>query len=106
MAEVLNSIPNLLRIEGHTDNVPINSSQFSSNWELSAERGVTVLRYLSEIGGLPVSRLAQAGFADTRPIADNGTPEGRALNRRADIVILYPSQEDLERVLTATGGKK
>ncbi len=106
VAEVLKTIPNLLSIEGHTDNVPINSPEFSSNWELSAARGVTVLRYLSEIGGLSVLRLTQSGFADTRPIAENGTPEGRALNRRADIVIRYPTLEELERVLSAAGEKK
>lgn len=103
LASIIRGLPNQVRVEGHTDNVPVNSPDFSSNWELSAARSVRVLRYLVEVGGVPAERLSQAGYADTRPIADNATPEGRALNRRADIVILYPTQEELEARLAAAG---
>jgi chemotaxis protein MotB len=104
VAEVLNQLPNQLQIEGHTDNVPVNNSQFPTNWELSAARASTVVRFLSEGAGVPANRLHLEGYADTRPVADNGTPEGRALNRRADIVILYPTAEDLQRSLSGSKG--
>lgn len=103
IASVLAGLPNRIRVEGHTDNVPVNSPDYSSNWELSAARASTVLRYLSEVGGLDAGRMFLAGFADTRPVADNATPEGRALNRRADIVIVYPTETALEEALSAAG---
>ncbi|MBI2764440.1 MAG: OmpA family protein [Chloroflexi bacterium] len=105
VAEVLNQLPNQLRIEGHTDNVPVNNNEFATNWELSAARASTVVRFLSEGAGVPAARLYLAGYADTRPVADNATPEGRALNRRADIVIMYPTAEDLQRSLSGSKGK-
>lgn len=102
VATVLRELPNRLRIEGHTDNVPVNNPEYPTNWELSAARATAVARYLIEEEGIPPDRLYVAGYADTRPIADNATPEGRALNRRADIVILYPSEEELQRAFRAT----
>lgn len=104
VATVLKDIPNNIRIEGHTDNVPISNSEFASNWELSAARASRVLRFLAEQGGLPAPKLSLAGFADTHPVADNSTAEGRALNRRAEIVIVYPTQEELQRILSGAGG--
>lgn len=103
VAGVLGKMPNRVRIEGHTDNVPVNSADFATNWELSAARASTVLRYLAEAGGIDPAKMFLAGYADTRPVADNGTAEGRALNRRADIVVVYPSQAELEQALTAAG---
>jgi chemotaxis protein MotB len=76
-----------VRIEGHTDSFPISNTRYPSNWELSAARASTVLAWLVECG-IPSSRLAVAGYGGERPIATNATPEGRALNRRVDIVIL------------------
>jgi len=99
VAQALAGLPNEMRIEGHTDNVPVNSQDFATNWELSAARASRVLRFLREQGGL-TNELFLAGFAETHPIGDNATPEGRALNRRADIVILYPTLEDLQESLT------
>ncbi|MGE3076068.1 MAG: flagellar motor protein MotB [Dehalococcoidia bacterium] len=103
VAEALRGLPNVMRIEGHTDNVPVNSADFASNWELSAARASRVLRFMREQGGL-TNELFLAGFADTHPIADNSTPEGRALNRRADIVILYPTIDDLNNSLQGVKG--
>ncbi|MGE0600533.1 MAG: flagellar motor protein MotB [Dehalococcoidia bacterium] len=103
VAEALRGLPNVMRIEGHTDNVPVNSADFASNWELSAARASRVLRFMQEQGGL-TNELFLAGFADTQPIADNSTPEGRALNRRADIVILYPTIDDLNNSLQGVKG--
>ncbi|MBI5948325.1 MAG: OmpA family protein [Chloroflexi bacterium] len=102
VANQVRDLPNPLRIEGHTDNVPVNNPDFATNWELSSARASTVLRFLNEEAGIPAGRLFAAFFADTRPIASNDTAEGRAINRRADIVIVYPTQEDLER---ATGAQ-
>jgi chemotaxis protein MotB len=91
VADSLKDKPNEIRVEGHTDNVPINSPDFTSNWELSAYRAIAVLRRLVEDGVAP-GRIFAAGYADTRPKATNATAEGRSANRRAEIVVLYPSQ--------------
>ena len=78
-------------MEGNTDNVPIASSQFPSNWELSTARATTIVRYLIA-HGVAAPRLGAAGYADLHPVATNRTAAGRALNRRVDIVLqrLYP----------------
>jgi len=77
-----------LRIEGHTDNVPIHTPQFSSNWELSTARATEIVRTLIVRNGFDAARLSAAGYAEYHPIATNQTAEGRAANRRVDIVIL------------------
>jgi chemotaxis protein MotB len=77
----------LVRVEGHTDSQPISTSRFPSNWELSAARATTVLRHFVK-RSIPASRMSVAGYAGERPIADNTTLDGRALNRRVDIVVL------------------
>lgn len=79
-----------LEIQGHTDNIPINTSQFSSNWELSSARAISVLRYLVEKHGLAQERIHVAGYADTRPVAPMDTEAGRGLNRRVEFVFEYP----------------
>jgi chemotaxis protein MotB len=76
-----------LQIEGHTDNQPIATTTYPSNWELSTMRAVNILRYLHEIGGIPARRLVAVGFAEYQPTASNDTPDGRRRNRR--IVILF-----------------
>lgn len=76
------------RVEGHTDNVPIRTAQFPSNWELSAARAVMVVRVLSELFAVPSDHLAAVGHADTRPITANLDGEQRAKNRRVEVVIL------------------
>jgi len=73
-----------VRVEGHTDNVPINTQKFPSNWELSTARAVNVLRYLLERGGLPTQRLSAVGFGQYHPVESNDTPEGRQKNRRVE----------------------
>lgn len=103
VAEALQKLPNEIRIEGHTDNVPVNSPDYATNWELSAARASTVLRYLVESAGVRTPRFFLAGYADTRPVADNGTPEGRSLNRRADIVVIYGAAQ--ESPTTTAGGR-
>jgi chemotaxis protein MotB len=76
------------RIEGHTDNVPIRTAQFPSNWELSSTRAVMVVRVLSELYGVPSDHLAAVGHAETRPLTTNADAEQRAKNRRVEVVIL------------------
>jgi chemotaxis protein MotB len=76
------------RIEGHTDQVPVDpEGPWESNWELSTARAINVLHYLADLG-VPEDRFQVAGFADTMPLSSNNTPEGRANNRRVDIIIL------------------
>jgi chemotaxis protein MotB len=84
----LRDVPNSVRIEGHTDSIPIHTSTYRSNWELSAGRAGSVLDYLVEKAGVDEARLSVAGYASQRPLADNATSEGRAQNRRVDIVVL------------------
>jgi chemotaxis protein MotB len=103
VASALSGLPNQMRVEGHTDDIPVNSPDFATNWELSAARASRVLRFLSEQGGIKAEQLFLAGYAETQPVGDNATPEGRALNRRADIVILYPTLEDLKKSLEGIG---
>jgi chemotaxis protein MotB len=94
VAEVLRSLPNEVRIEGHTDNVPVGTAAYPTNWELSSARATSVLRYLVESAGVEPSRMVAAGYAEFEPIATNVTPEGRALNRRADVVLVYTAPLD------------
>lgn len=91
IAQAMRQLPNPIRLEGHTDSVPINNSRFRSNWELSAARSIAMLKLLSGRFGIPPQRMAVAGYADTAPVASNDTEEGRARNRRVDIVILNQS---------------
>ena len=80
--------PNGLRIEGHTDDVPIRTARYTSNWELSTARASAVVEYLVEAYGFDPARLSAAGYAEHHPRVANDTPENRARNRRIDIVIL------------------
>jgi chemotaxis protein MotB len=77
-----------VRVEGHTDTVPIHTSQFNSNWELSTARATELVKSLIEDHGVSAQRLSAAGFAEFHPVASNDSAQGRQLNRRVDIVIL------------------
>ncbi len=88
---VLLRVPNQIRVEGHTDNLPISTPRFPSNWELSTARATAVVKYLIEKSRIEPSRLSAAGYGEYRPIASNDSPEGRQLNRRVDIVIIRRS---------------
>ena len=81
------------QVTGHTDNIPIKSAKFKSNWELSTQRAVEVVKYMMNAGMDP-KRLSAAGYADTLPIADNASDDGRRQNRRIEIVVV-PNIEDL-----------
>ena len=88
LAQVILAVPNKVRLEGHTDAVPIHNARYRSNWELSSARSVTMLELLTTRYNVPESRLSVGGYAETVPISTNDTPEGRAQNRRVDVVIL------------------
>ena len=88
IASTIRKLPNLVRLEGHTDAIPIHTARFRSNWELSAARAISMLDLLSTRYEVPRQRMAIAGYADTVPKDSNETEEGRAHNRRVDVVIL------------------
>jgi chemotaxis protein MotB len=88
IAALLASHPNRIRLEGHTDSVPIRTARFPSNWELSTARAIAMLRLLTERFHVNHLQLVVAGYADTSPVGPNDTDEGRSRNRRVDIVIL------------------
>ena len=88
VADALKGLSNPVRVEGHTDSIPIHTARFRSNWELSAARAITMMEALADQFGIPHERLAIVGYAETMPVASNDTAEGRARNRRVDLVIL------------------
>jgi chemotaxis protein MotB len=88
IAAVVQSLPNSVRLEGHTDARPIHTSRFRSNWELSASRSIAMLELLRDRFQIPPSRMAVAGYAENSPVDTNDTDEGRAHNRRVDLVLL------------------
>jgi chemotaxis protein MotB len=77
-----------VRVEGHTDSAPIHTDKFPSNWELSGARAMTVLRVITETHKMSPERLSGAGYGQHHPIASNDTAEGRAQNRRVDLVVV------------------
>lgn len=87
VSAVLQKVDRPLRVEGHTDNLPINTRQYPSNWELSTARAVNVVKHFSEHGAIAPQRLAAVGYGESKPRAANDTPEHRARNRRVEIVL-------------------
>lgn len=88
VAASLNRSPYDVRVEGHTDNLPIHSADFDSNWELSAARATRIARLFLGMRAIAPSRLSAAGYAEFHPMASNDTAEGRAENRRVDLVVM------------------
>ena len=97
IARELKELPNHLRVEGHTDNTPISTVEFPSNWELSTARATGVVRYLVEELNFDPARVSALGFSEYHPVADNATLEGRMRNRRVDIIVLAQSGESPAR---------
>ncbi|KUO76108.1 MAG: hypothetical protein APF77_02140 [Clostridia bacterium BRH_c25] len=94
VAEIIRQNDKNVRVEGHTDNVPINTFRFPSNWELSTTRAVNVVKYLIEENGIESKRMSASGYSDQHPVDDNTTQEGRQKNRRVDMVILREEKND------------
>ncbi len=92
IAKVLNEVDNQIIIEGHTDNLPIHTYMFASNWELSTARAVVVTRFLVETGGVNPSRISAQGYGEFRPLVPNDTAENKAKNRRVNILILNKTE--------------
>lgn len=91
-------------VAGHTDNIPINTGRFRSNWELSSARAVTVLHSMLRNPAIDADRLTVQGFADTRPLQDNSSAQGRASNRRVELVILHGDDVDSGEVIDTGSG--
>ena len=90
---IIKSVDNHVRIEGHTDNVPIKTNEFKSNWELSVRRATEVVRYFVEKRGLPPERISATGYAEYRPIVQNDSPKNKALNRRIEIIVIKSNEK-------------
>jgi chemotaxis protein MotB len=88
LSDALQRLPHGVRVEGHTDDMPIHTPQFSSNWELSTARATHVVQFLIQQGALAPERLSAAGYAEFHPVGENTTIEGRAHNRRVDVIVL------------------
>jgi chemotaxis protein MotB len=88
VASTMRKLPNPVRLEGHTDSLPIRGGRYKDNWELSAARSIAMLQLFNMEFGIPVERMAAVAYAETLPISANDTDEGRARNRRVDIAIL------------------
>ena len=89
MSDAIRVTQGTIAVAGYTDNIPIATVRFRSNWDLSASRAVTVLHELLDASGLPPERFQVQGYADTRPLAPNDTVEGRARNRRVEVTLLF-----------------
>jgi chemotaxis protein MotB len=96
IAAVVQSLPNQVRLEGHTDSIPIHTSRFRNNWELSAARSIAMLELLGDRFQVPPARMAVAGYAENAPADTNETEEGRAHNRRVDLVLLSAVAQNSE----------
>lgn len=92
VAGLLKRIEGQIVISGHTDNIPISTARFRSNWDLSVSRAVSVVHYLLKDNRLEANRVTAQGFAESRPIAANDTPEGRSQNRRVDVAVTMPER--------------
>jgi len=93
LGDLVNEVDKDIVIEGHTDNLPINTYQFPTNWELSTGRAVNVLRYFVEVNNADPRRISATGYGEYRPIAPNDNSEGRAINRRVNILLLVYGTE-------------
>lgn len=93
IGQAIATIPYDVRIEGHTDDVPIHNAQYADNWELSTARATALTRLLIEEDQIAPDRLAAAGYAQYHPVASNRTAEGRSRNRRVDIIVLPTRQQ-------------
>lgn len=96
LAPAILNLGSNVRIEGHTDNVPIHTGRFPSNWELSTARATSVVSYLVKQFGFTPEKLSAAGYGEYIPVESNDTPEGRARNRRVDIVVLNSTNMRVE----------
>ena len=93
IAKAINKVPHSVRVEGHTDNVPIQTRRFPSNWELSVGRAVNVVKYFAEVSNIKPQRLSAVGYGESRPVVANDTPLNRAKNRRVEILLITEGKD-------------
>jgi chemotaxis protein MotB len=105
IAPIIKNSNHPVRIEGHTDNTPISTGEFKSNWELSVRRATEVVRHLIERYDLAPQRISASGYAEYQPIAANDTPENRALNRRIEIILVQPSHTNFPESAIPSGSE-
>lgn len=91
--QLISTIPNSIIVEGHTDNVPMKSAKYDSNWELSSDRAIKVVRYFTEAKGQNPNRFSAQGYGEFKPIVQNNTVENKAKNRRVNILIVANNKE-------------
>ena len=103
IADLLNQYSNRFRVEGHTDNVAIQSGPFTSNWDLSTARATWLVKRLIRYHDIDPLRVSAVGYAEYQPVADNGSAEGRAQNRRIDVVLLSSDTEYAEAQPASAG---
>jgi chemotaxis protein MotB len=103
LAPSLAKLPNRLSIDGHTNNIPIHTARFPSNWELSADRATGVLRYLRNAHGIPFARMSATGFADTHPLLPASNPKSVSANRRVEIVVVARVDDSAGRAIQQLG---
>ena len=100
LGNILESLDNYVRVEGHTDNIPIKTAVYPSNWELSTARAASVVRLFIDKSGVSPEKVVAVGYGEYKPVADNSTAEGRAKNRRIDIIVLSEKYDNLEKQIT------
>lgn len=100
IADIIRLVDNHIRVEGHTDNRPINTILYPSNWELSTARAAGVVRLFIEKGQISPERVVAVGYGEYKPVADNSTEAGREKNRRIDIIVLSEKYDNLEEQYT------
>jgi chemotaxis protein MotB len=93
IAKAIKKVPHSVRVEGHTDNVPIQTRRFPSNWELSVGRAVNVVKYFAEVRNINPQRLSAVGYGESRPVVPNDTPLNRAKNRRVEILLITEGKD-------------
>lgn len=93
IAKAIKKVPYPVRVEGHTDNIPIQTQRFPSNWELSVARAVNVVKYFAEISSINPRRLSAVGYGESMPVVSNDTPSNRAKNRRVEILLITEGKE-------------
>jgi chemotaxis protein MotB len=96
IADILNGVDNYVRIEGHTDNVPVGSARYESNWELSTARATSLVELFIHNSDIAPDKLSAVGYGEYRPVASNDTYEGRTQNRRVDVVVIRTKFNELE----------
>lgn len=94
IGKAIKKVPQPVRVEGHTDNIPIQTTRFPSNWELSVARAVNVVKYFAEVGGIDPHRLSAVGYGESRPVVANDSASNRARNRRVEILLITEDKRE------------